>query len=191
MSNVNHVNTSKDTLISINFLFLLRKPENYIWVRVIRQLSVFLWLAIKGRLKTNGNNTNESRERDAGSVRCTVAESINHIVLCCKLAEHVWRVFSLNIALPSWSTTTENSYSPIAIVKAHTCQLTLHWVTEGRNYRVLDSELWSSAGIRLQIKETVKSRQYCTSKDGLGINRHVFLPQFQNLGRSERRKPFI
>jgi hypothetical protein len=74
-------------------------PKNWVWTATVpHRHKIFLWLAFRDRLNTNGNMTKKKWRQDAGCDLCPAIESIHHITLHCKYSNWVWDKWMLSEA---------------------------------------------------------------------------------------------
>lgn len=70
--------------------------RQFVWWRAIpNTCKIFLWLAFRGRLNTNGNRAHKNWTSDPHCGSCPAIESADHITLQCELAKALWTKLDL------------------------------------------------------------------------------------------------
>uniref|UniRef100_A0A453RBI1 Reverse transcriptase zinc-binding domain-containing protein n=2 Tax=Aegilops tauschii subsp. strangulata TaxID=200361 RepID=A0A453RBI1_AEGTS len=139
--------------------------EQWIWEKIIpNKHKVFLWLAFYGRLNTRDIMFKKGWSALVSNADCDICptvESIDHVVLWCRSAEHLWGKLQLNslaCASPDLLSFFERvSQQPILKRKWNValaaCVVTL-W--HARNDRVFNSASWSDPYTRFYAADLLR-----------------------------------
>lgn len=156
----------------LSFHGLKWKASDYVWHSSIpHRYRIFLWLAFRGKLNTKDNMVKKHWITNPHCDNCPTIETIDHIILRCKAADHLWKILGLTTDANSATdmfefvervSTKSMSYREVWPICFAACA---HALWRMRNKRVFLNKESRTTELLCQIKDYIGLWSYRTKTE--------------------------